>query len=115
MSRDLSFWRTSTEVEADNRATYVALSNAKHLTYVDEIPAAKITAAFKDAFQDWENDGSGFYENGRESFQLMITKQFVRADCYDMTKRSMNTIIDIMLEYGCPLYDSTIDVRFDGK
>ena len=43
----------------------------------------------------------------------MITKQFVRVDCYNLTEYNMNRIIDIMLKYECPLYDAAIDVRFD--
>ena len=52
-------------------------------------------------------------DNGN-GFQLMITDQFVRVDCYGMTEYSMNKVIDILDKYNCPLYDSTIDVRFDG-
>ena len=44
----------------------------------------------------------------------MITDQIVRVDCYGMTEYSMNKVIDILDKYNCPLYDSTIDVRFDG-
>ena len=44
----------------------------------------------------------------------MLTKQFARFDCYFMSEDDMNKIIDIMIDHGCPLYDSAIDVRFDG-
>ena len=44
-----------------------------------------------------------------------MTKQFVRVDCYSMTEKNINKIIDVLLKYECPLYDAAIDVRFDGK
>jgi len=113
MSRDLSFWKTSTKVEADNKAIYTALSDAKYLAYIDEIPINEIQSDLNDIFKDWINYNNMYYEKGNESFQLMITNQFVRVDCYGMTEMSMNMIIDILLKYNCPLYDSTIDIRFD--
>lgn len=45
--------------------------------------------------------------------ELFITDQFVRFDCYNVTYEFMNLIIDIMAKYECPLYDSTISVRFE--
>ena len=113
MSRDLSFWKTSTTVETDNKAVYTALSDEKYLAYIEEIPMDKIQTDFNEVFNRWSNNNNMHYEKGNESFQLMITKQFVRADCYGMTESSMNMIIDILLKYNCPLYDSAIDVRFE--
>ena len=64
-------------------------------------------------FDSWSSKDDGYFENSDEAFQLMITKQFVRVDCYNLTEYNMNRIIDIMLKYECPLYDAAIDVRFD--
>ena len=113
MSRDLSFWKTSTKVEVDNKTIYTTLSEAKHLVFIDEIPMDDIKEDFSKVFKDWINDDNMYYEKGSESFQLMITKQFVRAECYGVTKTSINMIVDILLKYNCPLYDPIIDVRFD--
>ena len=43
----------------------------------------------------------------------MTTPQFVRIDCYGMKGEDMNKFIDILDEYGCPLYDSQVGERFD--
>ena len=113
MSRDLSFWRTNGKIEINNKTIYTALSNAEHLACIDEIPFDEIQADFNVMFKDWANENNLNYEKGSESFQLMITKQFARVDCHKMTEMNMNMIIDIMLKYNCPLYDSAIDVRFN--
>ena len=113
MNKDLSFWKTNTNIEIDNNAVYIALSDKKYLDYIDEIPMYEIQEDFNQIFKDWKNDNDTYYEKDKEAFQLMITKQFVRVDCYGMTETSMNNIIDILFKYNCPLYDSSIDVRFD--
>jgi hypothetical protein len=112
MSRDLSFWKARKKGDQENEATYAALSNEEFLDFVDEIPVLQVQQDFDEVFKDWNNQNFN-YEKGSESFQLMLTKQFVRVDCYGVTERNMNRIIDIMIKYNCPLYDSAINVRFD--
>lgn len=114
MSRDLSFWKTSNNTKVANRDIYFELTNGNNLDYIDEIPVNQILDDFKNEFKDWNIQKGLYFEKGEESFQLMITNQFVRADCYGMTEYNMNKIIDILYKYDCPLYDSAIDVRFDG-
>ena len=113
MGRDLSFWKSNNKAVMDDKSIYTALSNEQYLEIVDELPILQIQNDFNSVFKEWENNNNQFYERGNESFDLMVTKQFVRADCYEMTESSMNKIIDIMIEYDCPLYDSMIDIRFD--
>jgi len=112
LSRDLSFWKTSKKTDDDNEEIYSALSCEEYLDHVDEIPCLQILQDFDYVFRDWNNENS-IYERGSESFQLMVTKQFVRVDCYGMTNSNMDRIIDLMIKYDCPLYDSAINVRFD--
>jgi len=95
-----------------NSEIYLKLSNEEYLDFVDEIPEERIIGDFKRVFSDWYEDNF-YFEKGDEAFDLMVTPQFVRTDCYGMTEDNMNKIIDILYEYGCPLYDSVIDVRFD--
>lgn len=114
MSRDLSFWKIKKVTQVRNSEIYLELSNGKYLDYVDELPMDQILEDFINVFRDWKMQKGLYFEKLDEGFQLMITKQFVRVDCYGMTEYSMNKIIDILDKYKCPLYDSAIDVRFDG-
>jgi hypothetical protein len=114
MSRDLSFWKIKKVTQVDNSEIYQELANGKNLDYIGEIPVNQVLEDFKNEFKEWNIQKSLYFEKGDEAFQLMITNQFVRADCYGMTEYNMNRIIDILYKYDCPLYDSTIDVRFDG-
>ncbi|MCM1158503.1 MAG: hypothetical protein NC300_07275 [Bacteroidales bacterium] len=113
MARDLSFWKTKQKQTIENSKIYVLLSDEETVEGLENLPADKILNDIKTAFADWLCDGNTYFEKGDESFELMITEQFVRFDCYGITEEHMNQMIDIMLEYGCPLYDSSIDVRFE--
>ena len=41
------------------------------------------------------------------------TSQSVMIDCYGMDGEDMNKFIDILFEYGCPLYDPQVGERYD--
>ncbi|MBD5134415.1 MAG: hypothetical protein HDT39_00420 [Lachnospiraceae bacterium] len=114
MGRDLSFWRIKGTTDISNREIYIKLSDENTLDFIDEIPVEQIMDDFKIEFRDWHIEDNWDFEKGHESFQLMLTKQFVRVDCYSVSEFNMNRIIDIMQKYKCPLYDSAIDVRFEG-
>jgi hypothetical protein len=113
MARDLSFWKKKENMHILNRDIYEELSKGNYLDCVYEIPSEQILQDIKYEFAEWEQLNDFCFENNYESFQLYITKQFVRVDCYSMTEQNINKIIDILLKYECPLYDATIDVRFD--
>lgn len=114
MSRDLSFWKTSRILNKnENKKIYKELSQGRYLDCVDEIPNEEILVDLRNTFKEWKIYDNNIFEKDESSFQLMINKQFVRVDCYSMSEFDMNQIIDIMFKYGCPLYDSSIDVRFD--
>lgn len=113
MSRDLSFWKCKSATNETNEYIYTELLNENYLNYLEDLPVDEILNDFNREFQSWRGRDEQYYENGEEAFQLMITKQFVRTDCYNLSEYNMNKIIDIMLKYDCPLYDAAIDVRFD--
>lgn len=51
-------------------------------------------------------------KEGHGAFQIFTTSQIVRFDCYGMQGADMNILIDILLDFGCPLYDPQISTRF---
>jgi hypothetical protein len=115
MSRDLGFWRVNKNLEISNQEIYRLLSNEEYVPNIEELPLDEILEDFSIVFNSWKNESEGFFEEDGESFQLMISKQFVRVDCYNVKALNLNSIIDILRKYECPLYDPTIDVRFDSQ
>lgn len=115
MARDLSFWKKKNNIQIKNSDIYRDLSNGKYLDYICEIPSEEILQDIVCGFSRWRRLNNYCFAKGNASFELFITKQFVRADCYNMTEKDMNKMIDILLKYDCPLYDAAIDIRFDGS
>lgn len=113
MARDLSFWKTKEDVDIKNSEIYMKLSEGEYLDCIADLPIKQILQDLRNAFVEWENVDDSYFTKGEAEIQLFVTEQFVRADCYSVTEKDMNKIIDTLLVYDCPLYDSLIDVRFD--
>lgn len=113
MAGDLSFWKYENGYTKEHSEVYATLSNGEKVQGVAELPVDKIKKTLADYFKDWKKISDCVYDNGNEGVEVFITQQFVRFDCYDATADTMNELIDIMLEYDCKLYDSSINVRFD--
>ncbi len=113
MARDLSFWKVKGDVRLQNQEIYWALSDEEYVEGLEVLPISDILNDFHAVFSDWKADEDNYFEKGDESFELMSTTQFIRCDCYSLSEDNMNKIIEIMLKYDCPLYDSAIDVRFE--
>ena len=112
MARDLSFWKEKTASARSASDTYKALLNGEKLDYVSVLPTEKILGDVQNTFSDWEKIDDHNYEKSGAAIEIFSTDQIIRFDCYSVTEADMNKIIDIMLKYDCPLYDSAIDVRF---
>lgn len=115
MARDLSFWKTKEDVDIKNSEIYMKLSEGEYLDYIADLPIKQILQDLRNAFVEWENVDDSYFTKAEAEIQLFVTEQFVRADCYSVTEKDMNKIMDTLLVYDCPLYDSLIDVRFDGE
>lgn len=114
MARDLSFWKYNEKNEGfEHSKIYEKLSNAEYVEVVAEIPVDLVKAEIGKVYNGWGKEDENNYILGSEAFELMLTNQFARIDCYGMTEEHMNLIIDVMDIFDCPLYDSAIDVRFE--
>ncbi|MBP8081785.1 MAG: hypothetical protein KAZ87_01155 [Spirochaetes bacterium] len=114
MARDLSFWKYRKGYELiDHSKIYEQLSLEDYAEEVEELPVNLIKSEIEKIYNVWLKESENSYSLGSEAFEIMLTKQFVRMDCYDMSEDHMNQMIDIMDKFDCPLYDSAIDVRFE--
>ncbi|MBO4458223.1 MAG: hypothetical protein J5802_10930 [Butyrivibrio sp.] len=112
MARDLSFWKEKESSEMKASDVYKALLDGEKLDFVCELPIEHILTDVEKVFSDWEQIDAYNYEKNSAAIEIFANNQIVRFDCYSVTEADMNKIIDIMLSYECPLYDSAIDVRF---
>lgn len=113
MALDLSFWKYEKVVNYKPHDVYVSLSDGKTVSGVATLPIEKIRVKINEVFGNWEKLDDNHLVFDDEVIEIFTTDQFVRFDCYGVSEDNMNKLIDIMLEFDCRLYDSSIDVRFD--
>jgi hypothetical protein len=114
MSYDLNFWKYKQNIYLNNQAVYEQCSDEQIVDGLENLPIDNIVADIANAFSNWNRVSSDAWE-GKGAFQIFTTPQFVRINCYGMESEDMNKFIDVMLEYGCPLYDPQVPQRFDGN
>lgn len=113
MSLDLSFWKYEEAVNYKPYDVYASLSDGKAVTGVATLPIDEVRVRIDEVFCAWEKLDDDHLVYDDEVIEIYTTEQFVRFDCYGVSEDNMNKLIDIMLEFDCRLYDSSIDVRFD--
>ena len=114
MSMDLAFWRYKNGETGDHTRIYEQICDGVLLDCLEQLPVDKIRGRIAEAFGGWTAlDPDTYDKDGNAGFQIFTTPQGVVFNCGGMTGDEMNLIIDIMLEFGCPLYDPQITTRFD--
>ena len=116
MSIDLNFWKYKKDVYLDNAMVYQkACCDHEEIGGLEILPIEDILREVACAFHDWTALDQFNYESKveRGSFQISITPQTVRFDCYSMEQADMKRFSSIMSGFGCPLYDPQEGMRFD--
>jgi hypothetical protein len=128
VSYDLVFWKQQEGVNLDPAVVDRALRDAVRPAELVE-PAGlvelpieawldELMRSFPDAVRgpngpnewiDWVSS------DGRRSFQVEWSAVHVEIACRGTDNATMNRIIDIALEFGCPLYDPQTGERFDSS
>lgn len=116
MSMDLNFWKYKENTVHDHEKVYqTACCDGELMEELETLSVDQILKKISVIFSDWtiQDSGKDFEKEGHGAFQIFITPQIVRFDCYGMQEDDMNSLIDILIDFGCPLYDPQISTRFD--
>ena len=115
MSMDLNFWKYKEGAVHDNNKIYeLVCCDGKMVEGLEELPINEIFEKIASVFSDWNAlDNKHYEKEGRGAFEIFTTPQIVRFDCYGMQEADMNALMDILIDFGCPLYDPQISTRFD--
>ena len=116
MSVDLNFWKYKENAVQDHAAIYrTACCDGEVMEELEILSVDDIQKKVADSFPDWtiHEGGRDFEKEGHGAFQIFTTSQIVRFDCYDMQEADLNALMDILIDFGCPLYDPQISTRFD--
>lgn len=115
MSMDLNFWRYKKGTAHNHERVYeAACCDGESVEELESLPIGEILKKIADTFSDWTQlDEMSYEKENQGAFTIFTTPQIVRLDCYGVNENNLNKLIDIMLEFGCPLYDPQINERFD--
>ena len=115
MSVDLSFWKYKADVvHEDDKVYSLACCDGELMEGLEPLPIEEIFKEIAARFSDWATSDRSHYEKeGRGAFEIFTTPQIMRFDCYGMQDADMNALMDVLLGFGCPLYDPQIATRFD--
>ncbi len=116
MGRQLAFWKYEDGIYLDNREVYMtSCIEGKIVNGLAQLPYTEILVKLNNAFSSYTKLDTYNFESAKGSFTVYPRQQSVLFDCsFSLPETELNSIIDIMLEYGCPYYDPQIAVRFDG-
>lgn len=108
------FWKYKENSYLDNHKVYETLCDEGNIEGLENVPVDEIREKIAKAFSDWNKvDENSFENSNKGAFQITTTSQSVMIDCYGMDGEDMNKFIDILFEYGCPLYDPQVGERYD--
>lgn len=116
MSIDINFWRyKSGQYRDDHAAVYhTVCCDGNPLDCLETLPVDAIRRKLAETFADWDAlDENNYEKAGAGAFEISMTPQSVRFNCYSLSNDTMNLLLDVLLAFGCPLYDPQIDTRFD--
>lgn len=115
MGIDLDFWKyIKGAVKADEKVYEEVCCGGGSLDILEELPVKDILKRVGEEFADWiAVDNETYEKDDGGTFSIFTTPQAVRFDCYDMSGEDMNRLVDVMGEFGCPLYDPQLGERFD--
>ncbi len=116
MSRQLVFWKYEDGIYLDNKEVYEKCCNGEKVDGLEELPGVDILNKVKKVFRDYERLDDYNYGGELGNFTVHADPQSVVFDCsFRVPESELNKMIDIMAEFGCPLYDPQIETRFDGR
>lgn len=112
---ELLFWRYLDEIYLNHHEVYEALVEKEGVIGLEKLPVEVIINRINSVFSKWERIDENSWKNnaGKGAFQVITTPQSIKIDCYGTEGKSMNQLVDLMLEFKCPLYDPQVPERYD--
>ena len=112
---ELVFWKYLEEVYLNHQIVYESIDEQGTIEGLEELPVAVILNRIASVFSKWErvDDNSWKNNDGVGAFQVITTPQIVQIDCYGTHGKTMDTLVGIMEEFKCPLFDPQVPARYD--
>jgi len=113
---ELVFWKYLEGIYLNHHEVYEIISEEQaDIEGLEELPVQVILNRIASMFSKWEKVDESSWKNnsGVGAFHIRTTPQSVKIDCYGTEGKTMDTIVNIMEEFKCPLYDPQVPERYD--
>jgi hypothetical protein len=112
---ELLFWNYKEGIYLNHHLVYEALDDNEVVDGLEELPIEVILNRITKVFSNWEKVDENSWKNttGKGAFHVKTTTQSVKIDCYGTEGKTMDTLVNILEEFKCPLYDPQIPERYD--
>jgi hypothetical protein len=112
---ELLFWNYKEGIYLNHHLVYEAIADNELVEGLDMLPVEVIINRINKVFASWEKVDEFSWKNsaGQGAFHIKTTTQSIKIDCYGTQGKTMDTLVDIMDEFKCPLYDPQIPERYD--
>jgi hypothetical protein len=123
MSYDLYFWNQNAKCESNPNEVMEALNNGNHIIGLEILPVEDILKKFKQAFPELSEHKTTnpsiplqlIWDSPKVNSCFLIdwSDYYIGIEGHDVDGDIYNKIIDIMLEFKCPLYDPQTETRYN--
>jgi hypothetical protein len=112
---ELLFWNYKEGNYGNHHLVYEAIANQEPVEELEELPIAVIMNRITKVFATWEKVDHNSWKNTTDkgAFHVITTPQSVKIDCYGTHGKTMDTLVNILEEFKCPLYDPQVPARYD--
>lgn len=112
---ELVFWKYLDGIYLNHHLVYESLVEQQEVEGLETLPVQIILNRINSVFSTWDKVDENSWKNtiGKGAFQVKTTLQSIQIDCYGTEGKTMNSLVEIMEEFNCPLYDPQIPVRYD--
>lgn len=112
---ELIFWQYEDEIYLNHHEVYEMLCDKKNIDGLKPLQTDVIMNRISKLFLEWQKNDDNSWQNTKnaEAFQIVLTPQSIKIDCYGTTGKSMDLLVSALEEYHCPLYDPQIPARYD--
>ncbi|MFV8359212.1 hypothetical protein [Flavobacterium sp. LS1P3] len=112
---ELLFWKYQDGIYLNHHLVYEAIVEQEIVEGLEELPVQVILNRIASVFSKWEkvDEKSWKNNNGVGAFHIRTTPQSIKIDCYGTEGKTMDSLVNIMDEFKCPLYDPQVPERHD--
>jgi hypothetical protein len=114
MSYDINFWKQSRPLDLPPEEIYTKLCNGERVEGLESLPIKNIYDRIRVAFPGFDAaEEFSVIELEHCGIEVSSSDQHVRFDIRGETGSSINTLVSILADFDCPMYDPQINQRFD--